>query len=57
MLSFEALDWLKSVNYGARNYEERIVLIKAAKILFPSNEEDDCQFDQQCERDFVHNVN
>ena len=35
MLSFEALEWLKSVDYANRNHDERMILIKAAKILFP----------------------
>ena len=39
LLSIEALRWLKSVDYALRPHEERIVLIKAAKILFPNNEE------------------
>ena len=41
MLSFEALVWLKSVGYGQYGHEERMALIKAAKILFPSD--DDCE--------------
>lgn len=41
MLSFEALAWLKSVGYGEKNHEERMALIKAAKILFTSDEDED----------------
>ena len=36
LLSLEALAWLKSVDYKNRNHEERMILIKAAKILFPN---------------------
>lgn len=39
LLSIEVLMWLKSVDYTHRTHEERLVLIKAAKILFPNNEE------------------
>ena len=39
LLSIEALNWLKSVDYTHRTHEERTVLIKAAKILFPNDEE------------------
>ena len=46
MLSFEALAWLKSVGYGEKNHEERMALIKAAKILFPSDE-DTLRFEQE----------
>lgn len=38
LLSIEALRWLKSVDYTHHTHEERIVLIKAAKILFPNDE-------------------
>ena len=41
LLSIEALRWLKSVDYTRRTHEERITLIKAAKILFPNGEETD----------------
>ena len=41
LLSIEALKWLKSVDYTHRTHEERLILIKAAKILFPNNEEGD----------------
>jgi len=37
LLSIEALNWLKSVDYMHRSHEERQVLIKAAKILFPND--------------------
>ena len=44
LLSKDALEWLKAVRYGERSHEERMVLIKAAKILFPyeCSEDDDC---------------
>ena len=44
LLSKDALAWLKEVRYGERSHEERMVLIKAAKILFPDEcpEDDDC---------------
>lgn len=35
MLSLEAIKWLKSINYANRTHEERMILIRAAKILFP----------------------
>lgn len=35
LLSLEALEWLKSVDYTNRTHEERMILLKAAKILFP----------------------
>ena len=41
MLSLEALAWLKSVGYGSYGHEDRMILIKAAKILFPSDDADD----------------
>lgn len=46
MLSLEALEWLKSVDYGKRSHEERMALIEAAKILFPSDE-DALRFEQE----------
>ena len=39
LLSTEALMWLQSVNYTYRSHEERLALIKVAKILFPNDEE------------------
>ena len=47
MLSFEALEWLKSVEYGKRSHEERMALIEAARILFPDKEEDTLRFEQE----------
>lgn len=35
MLSEKALKWLKEINYFNRTHEERMILIKAAKILYP----------------------
>ena len=35
LLSEDAYRWLKSVNYTEKDHDERIVLIKAAKILYP----------------------
>lgn len=39
LLSLKALKWLKSpeVDYRNRSHEDRIALIKAAKILFPED--------------------
>lgn len=42
MLSLEALAWLRSIHYASFSHEERMILIKAAKILFPSDD-DDCE--------------
>ena len=44
MLSKEAISWLNSVKFRKRPHEERLILIKAAKILFPEKceEDDDC---------------
>ena len=39
LLSIEALRWLKSVDYQHRSHEEREILIKAARILFPDDDE------------------
>lgn len=36
MLSEKALEWLNQINYFNRTHEERMVLIKAAKILYPN---------------------
>ena len=35
LLSVKALEWLKSVDYAHRTHEERMILIKTARILFP----------------------
>ena len=40
LLSLEALAWLKSIDYAKKTHEERMVLIKAAKILYPDSELD-----------------
>ena len=39
MLSKEAISWLNSVKFRKRPHEERLVLIKAAKILHPEDDE------------------
>ena len=36
LLSMDALMWLKSVNYAEKDHEERMLLIKAAKIAYPN---------------------
>ena len=36
LLSLEAIAWLESVDYKNRSHEERMILIKAAKIIFPN---------------------
>lgn len=35
LLTLEALAWLKSIDYASKTHEERIILIKAAKIAYP----------------------
>lgn len=36
-LSNEGLDWLRTIeDYPERSYEERMILLKAAKILYPA---------------------
>ena len=40
MLSVKALEWLKSVDYNGKNHEERMILVKAAKILYPADDEE-----------------
>ncbi len=35
MLSEKAIEWLNSVDYWSKPHEERIILIKAAKIAYP----------------------
>lgn len=48
MMTLEALEWLKSVEYGKADHEERMELIKIAKTLFPSEEEEDSlRFEQE----------
>lgn len=37
LLSHDALMWLRSVNFTDRSHEERVELIKVAKILFPND--------------------
>ena len=41
LMSLDALQWLKSVNYSDKNHEERMALIKAARILYPNTDSDD----------------
>lgn len=40
LLSMEAIQWLHSVNYGEKSHEERMMLIKAAKIAYPNVDSD-----------------
>lgn len=40
MLSLNALLWLKSINYESYNHENRMLLIKVAKVLYPEDSED-----------------
>ena len=35
MLSKEAISWLNSIGFRKRPHEDRLVLIKAAKIIYP----------------------
>ena len=35
LLNIEALNWLKSINYAKKSHDERMILIKAAKIAYP----------------------
>ena len=46
-MSLEALEWLKSVEYGKADHEERMALIEIAKNLYPSEEEDSLRFEQE----------
>lgn len=39
LLSIDALMWLRSMDYTHHTHEERLTLIKAAKILFPNDKE------------------
>lgn len=41
LLSMAALDWLKSIGYGSKNHEERSLLIKAARVAYPTSPEED----------------
>ena len=34
LLSQEALKWLKSLDYANRSHEERMILLKVARIIF-----------------------
>lgn len=36
LLSLEAIAWLKNIGYTDKTHEERMILIKAAKILYPN---------------------
>lgn len=40
MMSREALNWLKSIGYSKMNHEDRMAVIKAAKIAYPPTEEE-----------------
>ena len=40
LLSAEAIQWLYSVEYDKKNHEERMALIKAAKIAYPNHDGD-----------------
>lgn len=35
LLSLEALQWLTNIDYVHKNHEERMILIKAARIAYP----------------------
>ena len=35
LLSINAIDWLKSIDYASKSHEERMVLIEAARIAYP----------------------
>lgn len=39
MLSKEAIEWLKSIEYEKFNHDERMILLQAAMIIYPNNEE------------------
>ena len=41
LLSVEALEWMKSVGYASMSHDERMLLIREAKVLFPECETDD----------------
>lgn len=40
LLSAEAIQWLYSVDYSKKSHEERMALIKAAKIAYPNHDGD-----------------
>ena len=40
LLSAEAIQWLYSVEYDKKSHEERMALIKAAKIAYPNHDGD-----------------
>ena len=40
LLSLDALAWLKSINYSEKRHEERMALIKAARIAYPNKEDE-----------------
>ena len=39
MLSKDAIEWLESIEYEKFNHNERMILLKAAMIIYPDNEE------------------
>lgn len=39
MLSKDAIEWLESIEYEKFNHDERMILLKAAMIIYPDNEE------------------
>lgn len=39
MLSEQAIKWLESIQYEKFSHEERIILLRAAMIIYPDNEE------------------
>lgn len=39
MLSKDALKWLESIQYEKFTHEERIILLQAAMIIYPDDEE------------------
>lgn len=41
LLSMDALGWLKSIGYDKKSHEERMALIRAARIAYPTSPEED----------------
>lgn len=38
LLTLEALEWLASIKYSEKTHEERLILIKAARIAYPDTD-------------------
>lgn len=38
MISKKAVEWLESIEYEKFNHDERMILLKAAMIIYPDNE-------------------